>query len=444
MGSRIDTISLGNHVYSGLLDDATNYPEWPGGGPKPETLNALLRRTALFEPPVLLNDGYLLHHEWSRNELLNPQSLLRKLISADQIIVLTRQAEGRLDLVPVEMAPWVESYRALVGKVGWPEFEQELKLLSTKERNFKWTPWFKPSNACGFELLIHGLNERVARQPELIDLPTSAWDRTFEHFMRQRISEPRRGARDTWQKSVALTAAREHQAALLNLGNEAYHYNMALLFSGEANQSVAVQTRVSAAFAPSLTTEQPRPFRSPHGYELKGLATLPAKDFVRIATDEEVLSRKQRFLEQKNRYERGSIAAYDHQGVVDAEYELFRAIERIATSQHPGSSIGKCVRWIARHADSVDTVGDAGESIVSVPEFIGERGADIIASCTMITVAQKILQHVIGYCRFRPKATEELPVVPVRSTRATGTFLVDAEIANRHYMKTQALQAQRN
>jgi hypothetical protein len=107
------TQQIGPSVYLGLIDDMVAKFPW-GTDVTADYFESLLLQSALLERPLLINDGYLMHYDWGRAMLANPNSLFRQFMREGSAIILCRESDGRIDEMPIRKANLVPSYQALI------------------------------------------------------------------------------------------------------------------------------------------------------------------------------------------------------------------------------------------------------------------------------------------------------------------------------------------
>jgi hypothetical protein len=282
-------------VYQGLIDDKV--AEFPWGHTVDKTyLENILRRGAVFERQMLVNDGYLLLQPAMRPALLGPDQLLRGLMGSGHVALLCRMEE--LEEMPGILARTVPSYEHLSkDREAFRRLKNKLRRLRV-DPSYRWARWPKFDNRHGFELLAEGLVDKKPIEVGLRNVRPSQFERTLLTFFSLREREPQVGARTHWE-----AAAREYTLgnpkalkALMQLGNEMYHFNMAAFVAASANAHVAVATRLSATFT-SRFIGGARAIRSEHVQLPKRLLRLPTAEFVRVMSDADVLQKKTQYLD---------------------------------------------------------------------------------------------------------------------------------------------------
>src|SRR6266404_1069344 len=286
--------------YLGLLDDKVcDYP-W-SDTVNAAYLQAILRRSALFEEPALINDGYLLHYEWSRNELTGPTSLLRRLISKKEVVVFSRRKDGRLDSMVEDMSRSVKAYRTLKSRGDWSEAQggrrpmrDLLREVSTSPGYYyvTWPDMKAFDNRKGFDAIINVLAGRAFADMALTSLSGDDFGGIVKEYERIRNKDEEisyrdptkqaRGARTVWEEIANTFSCGDTKrlTELMWLGNEVYHYNMALAVAGTTQTDISVSTFVSKRMCSEFVLEStPVDF----GFDLpKAISSMTASDFVEL------------------------------------------------------------------------------------------------------------------------------------------------------------------
>lgn len=168
--SKTEVISSGTatidqlpYTYTGLLDDVMI--RWAGDGHE-ASLEAFFRKiiakNVFFGGGILFNDGYLVNHPVSRKHLQDENDILRTMINANFVRVLTREPSAELlSEMPIKMAKQGNTeYGKLVNSSEWDDFHPNFKKLSVNLfRNGNALPWPKTDMSSGFTEVIKAFFE---------------------------------------------------------------------------------------------------------------------------------------------------------------------------------------------------------------------------------------------------------------------------------------------
>lgn len=257
--------------YLGTIDDVAVRHPWRFKLDETRLTHSLLTQL-LDGRPVLLNEGYLVHHPIARQALLDRDSLLWELIDAGFVQVLTRAgAERRLDEVPPALARTIDSFSHLVNDeipgVRWAALRDSLRDAdhSLRERGLL-RDWPGYESGSGFLAFAQDLRAAGAR-PRSLGMGNAVTAPALDDFLDRFIAEMQRdpvAPRDRWER-VARRRARlsPHVAdgpaflnAMMNFATEMYHYNMGVMLSAHYRVPVSVETQASAAFDDLLVRPQ--------------------------------------------------------------------------------------------------------------------------------------------------------------------------------------------
>lgn len=409
-------------VYQGLLDDkVTEYP-WRGVHMDANHLRLLLRRAALYERPMLINDGSLLHHEWMRRELLNPAGLLQGLMGLGQCIIFCRDTQ--LEEMPLSMAPRVESFQRLVNSPDWGSLKARLKQLR-RSSNFRWARWPPFKNQEGFEFLARTIIGAAPAALSLDNVSQKQLDFVVSDFLTQRERGPDIGARSQWESAVATwTRPRDPgRFALMQLGNEMYHYNMAMSVSVASTAAIHVSTGFSRRFA-SLLSERGHP---PHPVSIPNrLLHLSDQAFLKVIGSDPVLEAKTRYLD--------AVELNENDGAIELAAQRYS--EALTRAFRPLA----CRTWLKGSLTTATlgfTLFAAGFEHASIKIALAAGWSLNVLGLAAVFAGQASLAHAV--CAFRANrlstqfkqglasALRVGTMIPV-----TGTMRIDARQANRH------------
>ena len=243
-------------TYSGVLDDVmVRY----GKGReflKPEYFNKMVLKNVIFGSGMFLNDGYLVNHPMARKFLGNYDSLLSLMISTGFVRILSRQPDaGSLASMPETMArKGNRSFQELIQSAEWtqsvgPAFR---KMARAVFHNGTVRPWPRYDMSEGFCKLM---DRALIAHPEDIGLTRtneSDLKRIADNF---RERTPQKGnARDAFEKAATDVNKRyeadfdERMDELMEVANQAYHYNFGMTLSAEEKTAVAADTTKGMAF----------------------------------------------------------------------------------------------------------------------------------------------------------------------------------------------------
>ncbi|MDO9224002.1 MAG: hypothetical protein Q7U20_09875 [Caulobacter sp.] len=239
-------------TYSGLLDDSVQ--RYPVAGDVGEAFfSRMIAKNLFFSGGLLLNDGYLVNHPSSRRELLREDSILRRMLSFNIVRVLSREdtPEGFADM-PRRMAEQGNrSFQTLTGSNEWEPLRRELKIMGRNLFHYgNVMAWPRREMHLGFTALM----DRVFRSsPDALgvslgDISMAEIETAFN------ARDPRStGPRDKFERSVLQVTRRRGETSgrvasqLMNLANQAYHYNFGLCLTPQLG-TVAVDTTTGPAF----------------------------------------------------------------------------------------------------------------------------------------------------------------------------------------------------
>lgn len=240
-------------TYSGLLDDVVDRyritPEVDSS-----FFNRSILRNLFFSGPVFLNDGYLLNHPSSLEQLLDENSLLRSMISKQFVELLVRQpnAEAFANNPELMASKGIKSFQNLVSKSDWPEFKRKLTRWAdgyyASDKFVKW-PNYKMHE--GFQKLFSRVFITDLEDLGLKDNSEFKLDefrRAYEEH-----STYSDGPR-TAVEEVLLSMQEEGKIDLqyvtdvMNIANQCYHYNFAMCLSKSTNSPVVADTTIGKAF----------------------------------------------------------------------------------------------------------------------------------------------------------------------------------------------------
>lgn len=248
-------------TYSGLLDDVVDRHKIT-----PEVdatfFNRSILRNIFFSGRIYLNDGYLVNHPSSLNQLLDERSVLRMMIKNRFIKVLVRQPDAEsFAKNPEKMADrGIASFQKLVNQSDWPDLKDKLYHWADALYEYDMVePWPNFQMHIGFQKLFARIFDK-----DLDDLGLSEVSGFDMDLFRTRYENhdayhygPRTAVED-----VAVGLAKDgiidaiHIPKIMNIANQCYHYNFAMCLSKSSGKPVVADTTIGAAFEDILNLDQ--------------------------------------------------------------------------------------------------------------------------------------------------------------------------------------------
>lgn len=247
-------------TYTGLLDDA--FIRYAGNYATEAFFNKMIAKSVFFGGYLYINDGYLINHPLARRYLQNDDSLLREMLYAGFVRILTRtQKVDDLVALPEIMGESDNrTFKEFLHSDEWPRFRPTWELLADYVYDTNQVErWPRYDMTQGFVKLltpvwkssVASLGFRSVTDGELTDL-RSEFDK----------SSPTQGnARDKFEKAAAKkfgfslsqpqNASLESQhkmAEVMRVANEVYHNNFGMMMTlRDGDRAVAVDTTLSAS-----------------------------------------------------------------------------------------------------------------------------------------------------------------------------------------------------
>ena len=252
-------------TYSGVLDDVMlRY----GRGREflsADFFNKMILKNVLFGSGIYLNDGYLVNHPIARRHLAEPDSLLRLMIGTGFIRILSREPDGdALATMPERMAQSDnQSFKTLVASDEWigrlrPVFRQVAQAAFHDGRVRRWPGYDMSAGFC--DLMDRVFAAEQAADVGLRHIDRATLTRIEDAFLAR---EPRAGnPRDKLEKAaLEVLRARDGDAEapmaeVMDVANQAYHYNFGLTLNAEDEVPVAADTTIGLAFDELLQTRR--------------------------------------------------------------------------------------------------------------------------------------------------------------------------------------------
>ena len=250
-------------TYSGLLDDVMiRYCDDYAGD---AFFNKMIVKNVVFGGGVYLNDGYLINHPTARRHLYNEDGLLRAMINTNFIRILTRTNDAdQLANMPQQMA---DTGNASFGEIlASPEWDTLQPIFRDLAQNVFYTGnarvWPGYDMSFGFNKLMQ---RALVAKPHEIGMIALCEDEL--KFLKEAFtkSNPQAGnarhklevaAREVLNERHSGTGFREAMRQVMDVGNQAYHYNFGLTLTNEDNCGVVVDTTMGHAFDELLETRE--------------------------------------------------------------------------------------------------------------------------------------------------------------------------------------------
>lgn len=256
-------------TYMGLLDDVMI--RYSGDYASKEFFNRMIAKSIFFGDGMYINDGYLVNHATAREYLKNPHSLLSYMITTGDIQVLTRKGSPKeLEDMPEEMAKSNPSFERLTTGPDWKEFKTKTlrgiaRGIFRNRHNRDWPRW---DASQGFTSLMRRVFSSNAIDVGLHQFTDDEFCRIFAEFLRREPWKSNARAKLEDAAVFVLTGLakytpealppkiRRKMANLMDLANQAYHYNFALSLTAEEDFGIAADTTIGKAFDELLQTHE--------------------------------------------------------------------------------------------------------------------------------------------------------------------------------------------
>lgn len=246
--------------YCGLLDDVV--ARYDDRFADPDLFNRLLVKSLFFGGGLYINDGYLFMHAAARRQMLNPNSVLCRMLEYGFARILTRtdKLEQLIGLIDNSTVP---SHKEFAASSEWPALRKRWELIcSTAWRGRKVTFWGDPRN---HKIQAKLYERQLSRNPDELGLTCDR--KVLERVRDQLFSTVNQAANDL--NPYARQARTRYEIAcqnavvgsglshelqqqqlreLMRLGNECYHYAFGASLSWQQRTAVAVDTLMSSAF----------------------------------------------------------------------------------------------------------------------------------------------------------------------------------------------------
>jgi hypothetical protein len=207
--------------YLGSIDDkVVQYQQLKH--PEQQLLRSLFFSTILGDP-VVLNDGYLLHSRWGRQQLIDPNSAVRQLNKQSHLLLLARSSEPYSVWIQ-EQATKTTSYRSLLSQLR----PDELEMLDEAWGSCIGTSWPTLNLQTTMLNMLNSASAEVLKS-EISPAKLHQHRRLFD----ARIDKGET-VRAAWEAAMLeITAFSDHeQSIMMEFANEAYHASFACGFAG--------------------------------------------------------------------------------------------------------------------------------------------------------------------------------------------------------------------
>ena len=256
--------------YLGLIDDVVHKYPWRFKVSKKRLLHSLATQV-IDGRPILLNDGYLIHHPVAHEAMSDENHLLWVLLKDGFVKLFARGGENySLAETPVKMAH-IESFRKLLKSPIWPTLKRDLeKVEKTVRKTNSLVPWTKYDAGSGFLAQANRLKKRLDEgltSPWSLGLGFQVSKTALEEFLKRfigRMENDLSGPRDYWEhlaeevsedRDYTVERPDKFVLALMRLANEMYHYNQGVMLAASNDEPISVETQTSQAFDDLIAVE---------------------------------------------------------------------------------------------------------------------------------------------------------------------------------------------
>jgi len=248
-------------TYSGLLDDVVDrYPI--SDSINSDFFSKAILKNLFFSGDIFINDGYIINHPAARLQIINEDSILRVMLREGFVRVLSRISEKEKFLTyPEEMAAsGNHSFEKTVSLPEWPDLKRSIQNISSLLYGRKFVqPWPNLQIHKGFHKIISRIFDKQNANMGL----KSAKYINLEHLKEIYESHDpgNKNPRDAFEKAVLhlttdMENSRHIQIELMNIANQAYHYNFAMCLSHELGEPVVADTSIGDAFDELLKLDE--------------------------------------------------------------------------------------------------------------------------------------------------------------------------------------------
>jgi len=245
-------------VYMGSMDDRVLKYQWKQSKSVLNTyLNSIVQNIIIGNKSAI-NDGYILNNHLLRDSIFSTEStLLQDLLTTGEVIIPGRMATFN-DLIDEQINGGVTTFNEISDNVRDRLSSIDKAITSSNSRiggPDSMTVWG------GFYNLMASLRTRNFNELGFDDKLVGEYDFNLSldtYLNLQNDTKP--SSRTEWEKTLqklsnsksnknGLSFGKFTKRALMNLANEAYHYNFAKLLSDKEKSSIGVETAFTPAFS---------------------------------------------------------------------------------------------------------------------------------------------------------------------------------------------------
>lgn len=250
-----------NKIYMGLLDDRVAIYPWEQVGSSAQNyIEQLVQALVIGQTPVV-NDGYVLNNPALRDELfLKEKSFLRSLFLTGEIVIPGRRESFR-ELIDEQASLEIDSFKVIPPEV-LSRIDDIDRAIAGAGGRIKGPDSMDVWN--GFYELMNSVRGKSVAELGLKDKLVGDFDLNiaFEQFFSLEHKD-KTPSRTEWEKVLDSISNRPSnrggfsyrnftKRSLMNLANEAYHYNFSRFLTSAHKETFGVQTALSPAFSSLL------------------------------------------------------------------------------------------------------------------------------------------------------------------------------------------------
>lgn len=213
-------------MYLGTIDDkVVQYQNIKK--PEQELLRALFF-SAILGDPLVLNDGYLLHHAWGRKQLTDPNSPVRQLNKGQHLLLAARSDTCYSEWISAQ-AEKTRAYRELLGHME----PGELELLDAAWSECVGTSWPTLDLQATMRRMLRS-GARAALEHTVPAAKLAEHDRRFEIHLGNGQT-----VRSAWEDALLEmdTLGELERSDMMEFANEVYHASFACGFAGSSERA---------------------------------------------------------------------------------------------------------------------------------------------------------------------------------------------------------------
>ena len=208
-------------------------------------MKRVLFRQAVFPDELLLiNDGYVLQHRTLRRQLFDPESVLRRMLQADQIKILSL-GKTASQIVDDRIASGVTSYVKLKKSKEWKKIQSQLEGLDRFWGRWSDTPPRKNIGHAFFQII----RETDFKHPQFASI--NGLDTFVQTFLQKAKKNEYKAIRTLWEEQSLKVwpTQKTVQASMMRFANACYHYAWGICLCDRfPGVPVAVETQVLDRF----------------------------------------------------------------------------------------------------------------------------------------------------------------------------------------------------